>query len=53
LTVNGVASLGRKRQVVGTAVDVVRQSVETLQPHHPDHKFRYDEAFFRSLGEEA
>lgn len=48
-----MASLGRKRQVVGTALDVVRQSIDALQPHHPDHMFQYDDAFFRSLGEEA
>jgi hypothetical protein len=46
-----MASLGRKRQVVGTALDVVRQSIESLKDRHPDHTFQYDEAYFRSASE--
>jgi hypothetical protein len=48
-----MASLGRKRQVVGNAMEVLQQAIATVQPHHPHHKFQYDEAFFSSLnGEE-
>ncbi len=47
-----MASLGRKRQVVGTALEVVRQSIAAVQPHHPGHTFQYDETFFSSLDEE-
>lgn len=48
-----MASLGRKRQVEGTALDVVRRCIDTLKPHHPDHAFQYDEEFFRSVGEKG
>ncbi len=47
-----MASLGRKRQVVGNALEVLRQSIASIQPHYPDHTFQYDEAFFTSLDDE-
>ncbi len=46
-----MASLGRKRQVEGNALDIVQRSIATLKDHHPAHTFQYDEGYFRSAAE--
>lgn len=45
-----MASLGRKRQLVGTALDILHWSLRQLQDHYPGHTFGYDETYFHSAG---
>ena len=45
-----MANLGRKRQVEGSALDIVRQCIGLLERHHPGHSFEYDEPYFRRIG---
>ncbi len=48
-----MASLGRKRQLPGTALDILQWCLRLLQAHFPGHTFEYDETYFRSQGAHA
>lgn len=48
-----MASLGRKRQVEGTALDIVERCIDRLRSDHPDHTFEYDAAYFKSIADDG
>lgn len=44
-----MASLGRRRQVEGTPLDIVERGIGMLKRDYPGHNFEYDRTYFESL----